>query len=103
MGLIYIECYLKKFVRLLRIDKNINDKDLKDLIHKILVDIKDVNTKLISWDDYFNHNFFKIDKFDFDNFEQKFDNNEDNLKETNELISSKPITPKYAIIPLGTN
>ena len=45
----------------------------------------------------------KIDKFDFDNFEQKFDNNEDNLKETNELISSNPITPKYAIIPVGAN
>ena len=52
-----------------RIDKNINDKNLKDLMHKILVDIKDVNTKLISWDDYFNHNFFKIDKFDFDKVE----------------------------------
>ena len=52
-----------------RIDKNINDKDLKDLLHKILVDIKDVNTKLISWDDYFNHDFFKIDKIDFDKVE----------------------------------
>ena len=52
-----------------RIDNNINDKDLKDLMHKILVDVEDVGTKLISWDEYFNHDFFKIDKVDFDEVE----------------------------------
>lgn len=49
-----------------KVDKNIEDKDLKDLMHKLLVvDYK----KRISWDDYFNHKFFNIQKFDFDKVE----------------------------------
>ena len=51
-----------------RIDKNIEDNDLKDLMHKLLVDIE-YPSKRISWEDYFNHNFFKINKFDFDKIE----------------------------------
>ena len=49
-----------------RIDKNIKDKDIKDLMHKMLVDFDDTTSKIISWDDYFNHDFFKIGKFDFE-------------------------------------
>ena len=49
-----------------RIDKEIKDEDLKDLLHKLLVlDYQ----KRISWEDYFNHKFFKIEKFDFDKVE----------------------------------
>ena len=49
----------------------------------------------------------KIDKFNFDNFEQKFDSsetsNEKNKTESIEFISSNPITPKYSIVPVGAN
>ena len=48
----------------------------------------------------------KIDKFNFDTFEQKFDHSDsdkDHLKKSNEVISSNPITPKYGIVPVGAN
>ena len=48
----------------------------------------------------------KIDKFNFDTFEQKFDHfdsDKDHLKKSNEVISSNPITPKYGIVPVGAN
>ena len=41
-----------------KIDKFIQDEDLKDLLHRIFVaDSKE----RIDWDEYFNHSFFKID------------------------------------------
>lgn len=52
----------------------------------------------------------KIDKFDFENYEQKFDkirwdslNDNGSKKEIKEHITSNPITPKYAIVPVGAN
>ena len=46
-----------------KIENCIEDKDLKDLMRRLLVDDY---KKRIDWDDYFNHDFFKIDKFEFD-------------------------------------
>ncbi len=48
----------------------INDNDLKDLIEKCL---KDKNNR-ISWNDYLNHSFFKINYADYD----KKDNSKNN-------------------------
>ena len=46
----------------------------------------------------------KIDKFGFENFEQKFKSkNKDSVNEINESIISNPITPKYSIVPVGAN
>ena len=45
-----------------KIDK-LEDKELKDLMKKLIVlDEK----KRMDWEEYFNHDFFKIDKIDFD-------------------------------------
>ena len=41
----------------------IKDEELKDLLKRMIVE--DAH-KRIEWDEYFNHPFFKIDKFDFD-------------------------------------
>lgn len=49
-----------------KIDKFIEDEDLKDLLRKLLVDDP---KERINWDDYFKHKFFNIDKFDFDKVE----------------------------------
>jgi hypothetical protein len=52
----------------------INDQDLKDLVEKCL---RDENNR-ISWNDYFNHTFFKKDygnndnNFDFDSMKNLF-------------------------------
>lgn len=45
-----------------KIDK-LEDKELKDLMKRLIVEDE---KKRIDWEDYFNHDFFKIDKFDFD-------------------------------------
>ena len=45
------------------VDECVDDDDLKDLLNKLLVE--DYN-KRIGWDEYFNHKFFNIDKFEFD-------------------------------------
>lgn len=50
----------------------------------------------------------KIDKFDFEDFEQNFSHkNGGDVKypsiKPNEIISSNPITPKYKIVPVGAN
>ena len=47
-----------------KLDK-INDQELNDLLNKML--IEDYN-KRISWEDYFNHSFFKKDYNDFPSF-----------------------------------
>ena len=49
-----------------KIDKFVQDEDLKDLLKKLLVDDP---KERIDWDNYFNHKFFNIDKFDFDKVE----------------------------------
>lgn len=49
-----------------KIDKNVEDKDLKDLLNKLLVEDSD---ERIDWEAYFNHNFFKIEEYDFDKVE----------------------------------
>ena len=54
------------FKDLPKIDKFIEDEDLKDLLRKLLVDDP---KERINWDDYFKHKFFNIDKFDFDKVE----------------------------------
>ena len=57
----------KSFEEMLdKINKNINDEDLKDLLNKLLVE--DYKER-IDWEDYFNHKFFNIDKFDYDKVE----------------------------------
>jgi len=49
-----------------KIDNNIKDEDLKDLLKKLfIIEPK----KRIDWDDYFNHKFFKIEKEEFNNVE----------------------------------
>ena len=45
-----------------KVDKFVEDKDLKDLLKKILVED---SSERIGWGDYFNHNFFKNEKLDF--------------------------------------
>ena len=57
----------KSFEEMLdKINKNINDEDLKDLLNKLLVE--DYKER-IDWEDYFNHKFFNIEKFDYDKVE----------------------------------
>ena len=46
----------------------------------------------------------KIDKFNFEGFEQKFKSkNKDANDEMDDIIISNPITPKYSIVPVGAN
>ena len=46
----------------------------------------------------------KIDKFNFEGFEQKFKSkNKDANDEMDDIIISNPITPKYCIVPVGAN
>jgi serine/threonine protein kinase len=49
-----------------KIDKFVKDEELKDLLKKILVED---SKKRISWDEYFNHSFCKMEKIDFDKVE----------------------------------
>ena len=49
-----------------KIAQFVQDEDLKDLLNKLLVED---SKERIGWDEYFNHNFFKIDKIDFDKVE----------------------------------
>ena len=46
----------------------------------------------------------KIDKFNFEGFEQKFKSkNKDANDEMDDIIISNPITPKYSLVPVGAN
>jgi len=49
-----------------KIDSEVKDEDLKDLLKKLFLLDCD---KRISWDDYFQHKFFKIDKEEFEKVE----------------------------------
>ena len=49
-----------------KVDQNVEDKNLKDLLNKLLTEDSD---ERIGWEDYFNHDFFKIKKYDFDKVE----------------------------------
>ena len=49
-----------------KIDKFVQDEDLKDLLKKLLVED---SKERISWNEYFNHSFFKMEKIDFDKVE----------------------------------
>ena len=48
------------------IDNFVEDKNLKDLLIKLIVE--DAEDR-IGWEEYFNHNFFKIEKLDFNQLE----------------------------------
>jgi serine/threonine protein kinase len=56
-----------------KIEKFIQDEDLKDLLKKLFVED---SRERIGWDEYFNHSFFNIDNFDFNKVENVVKSND---------------------------